>query len=68
DYVKRFDEVALDLSVVLNECTPSYFTNEGDKEAKWFLFRGWGLGWHNFQGMLEDWRESGNFDGMTLER
>jgi cation diffusion facilitator CzcD-associated flavoprotein CzcO len=66
-YVQRFNEVALDLSMILNECTPSYFTNEGEKEAKWFLFRGWGLGWDNFQQLLEDWRDKGDFAGMAVE-
>jgi cation diffusion facilitator CzcD-associated flavoprotein CzcO len=67
-YVQRFNEVALDLSGILNDCTPSYFTNEGDKEAKWFLFRGWGLGWDNFQDLLADWRAKGDFAGMSVER
>jgi cation diffusion facilitator CzcD-associated flavoprotein CzcO len=67
-YVKRFNEVALDLSGILNDCTPSYFTNEGEKEAKWFLFRGWGLGWDNFQQVLEDWRQKGDFEGMAIEK
>ncbi|HEY0957707.1 MAG TPA: NAD(P)/FAD-dependent oxidoreductase [Novosphingobium sp.] len=68
DYIRRFNEVALDLSAYLNECTPNYFTNDGDKEAKWFLFRGWGLGWDNWAGMLEDWRQKGDMEGMTLEK
>jgi len=67
-YLKRFKELELDLSAILNDCTPSYFTNEGDKEAKWFLFRGWGLGWDNWQAMLEDWRQKGDFAGMTVEK
>ena len=67
-YIKRFHEVALDLSTVLNECPPSYFTNEGDKEAKWFLFRGWGLGWNDFQDMLQDWRDRGDMAGLVLEK
>jgi cation diffusion facilitator CzcD-associated flavoprotein CzcO len=65
-YIKRFNEVALDLSALLNECTPSYFTNEGEKEAKWFLFRGWGLGWDNFQAMLADWRDAGDLSGLEM--
>jgi hypothetical protein len=67
-YLERFRELELDLSAILNDCTPSYFTNEGDKEAKWFLFRGWGLGWDNWQAMLEDWRQKGDFEGMTVEK
>jgi cyclohexanone monooxygenase len=66
EYLRRFKEVALDLSVVLNECPPSYFTNEGDKEPKWFLFRGWGLGWDNFQALLQEWRDKGDLEGMVL--
>jgi cation diffusion facilitator CzcD-associated flavoprotein CzcO len=65
-YIQRFNEVAIDLSGHLAECTPSYFTNEGDKEPKWFLFRGWGLGWDNFQQMLQQWRDKGDMEGMTL--
>ena len=59
---------ALDLSGILNDCTPSYFTNEGEKEAKWFLFRGWGLGWDDFQNLLADWRAKGDFAGMAVEK
>lgn len=66
-YVKKFHEVELDLSTVLNECTPSYFTNEGEKEAKWFLFRGWGPGWDDFQNMLQKWRDEGSLEGMRLD-
>jgi cation diffusion facilitator CzcD-associated flavoprotein CzcO len=66
-YIARFNEVALDLSHILEQCTPSYFTNEGEKEAKWFLFRGWGLGWENWARMLEEWRASGKLEGLQLE-
>ena len=64
-YLKRFREIELDLSVILNECTPSYFTNDGEKEAKWFLFRGWGHGWDNFQDMLTQWRANGEMEGLV---
>ena len=66
-YIKRFHEVELDLSNILESCPPSYFTNEGEKEAKWFLFRGWGLGWDNFQTMLGEWREQGDLQGLEVE-
>ena len=68
DYVREFHEKALDLSMILNDCTPSYFTNEGEKEAKWFLFRGWGPGWDDFQRILTEWRARGDFAGMKLDR
>ncbi|MEZ5742973.1 MAG: NAD(P)/FAD-dependent oxidoreductase [Sphingomonadaceae bacterium] len=66
-YLQRFREVELDLSSVLESCPPSYFTNEGEKEAKWFLFRGWGLGWNNFQEMLEEWRGEGSMEGLRKD-
>ncbi|MBW8783334.1 MAG: NAD(P)/FAD-dependent oxidoreductase [Novosphingobium sp.] len=66
-YLQRFKEISLDLSIFLNECTPSYFTNEGDKEAKWFLFRGWGLGWDNWVQMQEEWRSNGEMEGLRLD-
>jgi cation diffusion facilitator CzcD-associated flavoprotein CzcO len=66
-YVEKFREVAVDLSVILDECTPSYFTNEGDKEAKWFLFRGWGPGWDDFQRVLGEWRDQGDMQGMRID-
>ena len=66
-YVSEFREKELDLSIILNECTPSYFTNEGEKEAKWFLFRGWGPGWDDFQRVVAEWRAEGSMKGMRLD-
>ena len=66
-YIREFNEKALDLSMILNECTPSYFTNEGEKEAKWFLFRGWGPGWDDFQRILSEWRAAGDMPGMKID-
>jgi cation diffusion facilitator CzcD-associated flavoprotein CzcO len=67
-YVKEFQEKALDMSSILEECTPSYFTNEGEKEAKWFLFRGWGPGWGDFMRVLQDWRDAGDMPGMRVDK
>jgi hypothetical protein len=67
-YIDRFNEIEIDLSHILASCPPSYFTNEGEKEAKWFLFRGWGLGWDNFQQMLADWRKEGSMLGLATDR
>lgn len=65
-YVDRFHEIEIDQSVFLDQCTPSYFNNEGEKNTRWALFRAWGLGWDDFDGMLEAWRESGKMEGMEL--
>ena len=66
-YLQRFAEVELDLSHIFETCPPSYFTNEGETNAPWFLFRGWGLGWDDFQTLLSDWRDEGNMPGMNID-
>jgi len=66
-YLKRFAEVELDLSHIFEICPPSYFTNEGETNAPWFLFRGWGLGWDDFQNLLQQWRDDGGMPGMNID-
>jgi cation diffusion facilitator CzcD-associated flavoprotein CzcO len=67
-YVKHFHEVEFDSSQFQRECTPSYFTNEGQVKAPWALFRSYGPGWDAFQKLLEDWRQKGDMQGLVLER
>jgi cation diffusion facilitator CzcD-associated flavoprotein CzcO len=66
-YVKHFHEVEIDTTQFQRECTPSYFTNEGQVKAPWALFRSYGLGWGAFQKLLEEWRNKGNLEGLVLE-
>ncbi len=65
-YVNRFHEIEIDQSGFLDQCTPSYFNNEGEKNARWALFRSWGLGWDNFEEMLADWRSKGDLEGLDV--
>lgn len=67
-YVRRFEEIEVDLSETLSLCPPSYFNNEAEANPRWALFRGWGLGWDHFQSMLRDWREKGDMEGLDLKR
>lgn len=66
DYVAHFEAVAVDTSDFQRDCTPSYFTNEGQVKAPWALFRGYGPGWGAFQDMLEGWRQAGDMAGIAL--
>jgi cyclohexanone monooxygenase len=66
-YVKHFEDTGFDSTQFQRECTPSYFTNEGQVKAPWALFRGYGPGWNAFQQLLEDWRNKGNMEGLVLE-
>ena len=65
-YVQHFHDVEYDTSAFQIECTPSYFTNEGQVKAPWALFRSYGLGWGAFQTLLQDWRARGDLAGMEL--
>ena len=64
-YVSRFRELEPP-SDFADQCTPSYFNNEGEKDTRWALFRAWGLGWDNFDQMVKDWRKDGKLEGMEI--
>jgi cation diffusion facilitator CzcD-associated flavoprotein CzcO len=66
-YCRHFDEVAFDTSAFQAECTPSYFSNEGQKDAPWQLFRSYGPGWDAFLALLSDWRAKGDMQGMVVK-
>jgi cation diffusion facilitator CzcD-associated flavoprotein CzcO len=68
EYVRRFEELEVDLSDFQGHCPPSYFNNEGEAKAKWALFRSWGLGWDAFQKMLQEWRDKGDLKGLDIAR
>jgi cation diffusion facilitator CzcD-associated flavoprotein CzcO len=67
-YVKRFNELQIDLSEYQATCPPGYFSNEGDANPYWSLFRSWGHGWDAFQHMLKEWRDTGDLAGLVLEK
>ena len=67
-YVAHFEEVAIDTSEFQRECTPSYYTNEGQVKAPWALLRGYGPGWAAFMKLLQDWRDKGDMAGLDLRK
>ena len=59
--------VAVDNSTFVNECTPSYFNNEGDETKKRHIFgEPWGEGYYAFEDMLQKWRDAGDLEGLVL--
>ena len=66
DYVRHFEAMEIDISDFQHQCTPSYFNNEGEDKPKWRLFRSYGPGWDAFQHLLEDWRATGDMEGLAL--
>jgi cation diffusion facilitator CzcD-associated flavoprotein CzcO len=67
-YVRHYEEVTFDTSQFQRECTPSYFTNEGQIKAPWALFRSYGPGWNAFQKLVGDWRDKGDLEGLSVEK
>ncbi len=65
-YCRHFAEIEVDTSAFQAECTPSYFSNEGQKNAPWALFRAYGHGWDAWLKLLADWRAEGSMQGMEL--
>lgn len=66
-YVQHCRENEVDMSEFQAECTPSYFNNEGEKNPKWALFKGYMAGWDAFRDMLADWRKLPDLPGVTFE-
>jgi cyclohexanone monooxygenase len=67
-YIRHFREIEVDTSALIRECTPSYYSNEGDATPKWLLLRGYGHGWNAFMKLLAAWRETGDLAGLSLTR
>jgi len=73
-YVRHFRETAVDLTDFQRECTPGYYNNEGEvrkdgagrEKYRHFLGETYGPGWEAFTQLLQDWREKGDLEGLTL--
>lgn len=66
-YIAKLRSVAIDNSRFQNECTPSYFNNEGDQKKKRSIFgEPWGEGYYAFEDMLAKWRGEGKLQGLIL--
>lgn len=73
-YVDMIRSSAADNSAFIRECTPSYFNNEGvevandkgEKRVRFYTGETYGPGWYAFIELLENWRETGELDGLIL--
>lgn len=66
-YIAHLRSIAVDNSTYVNECTPSYFNNEGDQTKKRSIFgEPWGEGYYAFEDMLAKWRAAGDLKGLDL--
>ncbi|MFV8819410.1 flavin-containing monooxygenase [Haliea sp. E17] len=73
-WVSHIRETAIDISELQRECTPSYFNNEGEKQVdsegkekyRWYLGEAYGPGWAAFEGLMREWREQGELQGLNI--
>jgi cation diffusion facilitator CzcD-associated flavoprotein CzcO len=68
-YVNHFREVGISNSSYYRNCTPGFFTNEGQlgDNTKGFLATFYGPGPLAFFDMLAGWRRQGNLDGLRMK-
>ncbi|HVL00006.1 MAG TPA: NAD(P)/FAD-dependent oxidoreductase [Dongiaceae bacterium] len=75
-WVKHVGETLIDITQFQRECTPSYFNNEGEAQVdskgeeklRWYLGEAYGPGWDAFQKLVQDWRDKGDLEGLTLSK
>ncbi|MEC8810502.1 MULTISPECIES: flavin-containing monooxygenase [unclassified Ketobacter] len=73
-WVEHVRDTAIDISEFQQECTPSYFNNEGEaqvdskgeKKFRWYLGESYGPGWDAFQKLMHDWRDKGELEGLVV--
>ncbi|TCM15346.1 cation diffusion facilitator CzcD-associated flavoprotein CzcO [Novosphingobium sp. PhB165] len=66
-WVAKIRATAVDISKLQRECTPGYFNNEGDhKGRRWYLGESYGPGWDAFETMMQDWRDAGTLEGLSV--
>ena len=60
-------DTALELKVTFDrECTPGYYNNEGEQNARSHLGEPYWLGFYAMEDLLRDWRDSGEMKGLEL--
>ena len=58
---------AMESNAVFNrECTPGYYNSEGEERARSHLGEPYWLGFYAMEELLQNWRDSGEMDGLVL--
>ncbi|MBP6682618.1 MAG: monooxygenase, partial [Halioglobus sp.] len=73
-WIKHIRATAIDNTQWIAECTPSYFNNEGkpdldengNEKYRFYLGETYGPGWDAFVGLLENWRNKGDLEGLVV--
>lgn len=67
-WVATIRETEFDNTTFLRECTPGYFNNEGEKEIRSVLGDPYWPGFYVLEDLLQGWRDSGEMEGLVLEK
>lgn len=65
-WVKHHEQLALNIAGVWENCTPSFFNNEGNMTLKALRSGPYGNGVGAFCHQLEQWRATGGLEGLEL--
>ncbi|MFA1546306.1 flavin-containing monooxygenase [Actinomadura chokoriensis] len=67
-WCKTVKETAFESNVTFNrECTPGYYNSEGEQRQRSHLGEPYWLGFYAMEELLQDWRDSGEMDGLVLD-
>ena len=74
-YVQHIRDTAVDRTEWIKSCTPGYFNNEGkpdvdengNEKYRFYLGDIYGPGWDAFMKLLDDWRDQGDLEGLSLQ-
>ncbi len=73
-YVQHIRDTEIDRTDWIRECTPGYFNNEGQPDVdeqgnekyRFYLGEVYGPGWDAFVALLDEWRQAGDLQGLSL--
>jgi cyclohexanone monooxygenase len=61
-------ETAIDNTNFQRECTPGYYNNEGEQLIRSHLGEPYWPGFYAMEGLLQGWRDSGEMEGLVLDK
>ncbi|MGF7237874.1 MAG: flavin-containing monooxygenase [Frankia sp.] len=67
-WVATIRETAIDNTNFARECTPGYYNNEGEQEIRSVLGDPYWPGFYVFEDLLQAWRDSGEMEGLALDK
>lgn len=66
EWVDTIISMAKEQYKFVEDCTPGYYTNEGQEGEKWLRGASYGKGSPAFFKLLEEWRDAGDLEGLEV--